>query len=81
MGALLCAWLVHRRIGFTTGLRLSDAKRLTRVDVDLFIRTGTLTLFLMLSTRAGARIGLEAGAAPWVIRQVWVTTALFFVLF
>ncbi len=35
MGALLCANRVHRRIDFMTGLPLSDAKRLTRVSVDL----------------------------------------------
>ncbi len=33
-----------RRIGFTTGLRVSDAKRLTRVGVILFIRTGMLNI-------------------------------------
>ncbi len=77
LGAVVCAWRVHQRIGFTTGLRLSDAKRLTRVGVDLFIRTGMLTLFLLLSTRAATRIGPEAGAAHQAIRQVWVFTALF----
>ncbi len=77
MGALLSVWRVHRRIGFTTGLRLADAKRLTRMGVDLFIRTGTPTLFLLLATRTATRIGPEAGAANQAIRQVWVFTALF----
>ncbi len=79
MGALLCAWRVHRRIGFTSGLRLSDAKQLTRVGVDLFIRTGMLTLFLLLATHAAIRIGPEAGVAHQANRQVCVFTALFLV--
>ncbi len=77
IGALLCAHRVHRRVGFTTGLRVSDAKRFTRVGVDLFVRTGMLTLFLLLGARSATRIGLEAAAALQAIRQVWVFTALF----
>ncbi|MCP4687309.1 MAG: MATE family efflux transporter [Desulfobacterales bacterium] len=77
MGASWGVWRVHRRLGFSTAMRLADVKRLTRVGFNLFIRTGMLILFLLLSTRAATRIGAEAGAAHQAIRQVWVFTALF----
>jgi MATE family multidrug resistance protein len=46
------------------------------VGRDLFLRTGLLTVFLLLTTRAATRIGTEAGAAHQAIRQVWLFTAL-----
>lgn len=47
------------------------------MGVDLFIRTGLLTLFLLLATRTATRIGTEAGAAHQAIRQVGVFTNFF----
>lgn len=73
-------WAVHRvmrRLGLTRAIRLSDARRLLQVGMDMFIRTGMLTLFLLMATRAATRLGSEAGAAHQAIRQVWVFTALF----
>lgn len=43
----------------------------------MFIRTGLLTLFLILATRSATRLGPDSGAAHQVIRQVWIFTALF----
>jgi MATE family multidrug resistance protein len=48
-----------------------------RIGGDLFVRTGLLTLFLLLATRTATRIGAETGAAHQAIRQVWIFTALF----
>ena len=44
---------------------------------DLFLRTGALTLFLLVGTREATRLGAEAGAAHQAIRQFWLFTALF----
>jgi MATE family multidrug resistance protein len=46
------------------------------VGRDLFLRTGLLTLFLLLATRAATRLGAEPGAAHQAVRQVWLLTAL-----
>jgi MATE family multidrug resistance protein len=61
----------------TRRIQLIDVRRLLRVGMDMFVRTGMLTLFLLLATRAATRLGPEAGAAHQAIRQVWVFTCLF----
>lgn len=74
------AWAVRavlRRHGRPERPRLHEARRLLRVGGDLFVRTGLLTLFLLLTTRAATRISADAGAAHQAIRQVWMFTALF----
>ena len=76
-GAFGAAWAVVRRHGWPSRLNAGDARRLLRVGGDLFVRTGLLTLFLLLTTRAATRIGADAGAAHQAIRQVWMFTALF----
>ena len=71
-------WLVVRRV---MGARVvwdgERAGRLFRVGWDLFLRTGALTLFLLVATREATRLGAEAGAAHQAIRQFWMFTALF----
>lgn len=42
----------------------------------MFIRTGLLTLFLLLTTRSATKIGPEAGAAHQAVRQTWLLAAL-----
>ena len=42
-----------------------------RIGGDLFIRTGMLTLFILLSTRVATQIGAQSGAANQAIRQFW----------
>ena len=58
-------------------ISLEAALHLLRVGGDLFIRTGLLTLFLILTTRAATRAGADSGAAHQAIRQFWSFSALF----
>lgn len=77
LGAGLAVYRVHRRLGLTLRIQLMDIRRLLQVGADMFVRTGMLTLFLILATRSATRLGPESGAAHQAIRQVWVFTALF----
>ena len=73
------AWMiveVRRRLGLTRAINFRDGLRFLRVGRDLFIRTGSLTLFMLVATRVATGMGPEAGAAHQVIRQVWFFTAL-----
>jgi MATE family multidrug resistance protein len=76
IGGLWGLAAVRSRLGLPSHLRLADARNLLVVGRDLFLRTGLLTAFLLLTTRAATRIGPEAGAAHQAIRQVWLFTAL-----
>ncbi len=76
-GAGIAILLVARRLGLARRLAFADAGALVRVGGDLFIRTGLLTSFMVLTTRAATQIGSEAGAAHQVIRQLWILSALF----
>lgn len=77
IGAGWAVYRVYRRLGFTPRIQMVDIRRLLQVGVDMFVRTGMLTVFLLLATRAATRLGPDAGAAHQAIRQVWVFTALF----
>ncbi|MFO7963852.1 MAG: MATE family efflux transporter [Desulfobacterales bacterium] len=77
MGAVWAGAAVYRRFGFFMRLPMKDLARLFLVGRDLFIRTGLIIFFLLLSTRSATKMGPEAGAAHQAIRQVWVFTALF----
>jgi MATE family, multidrug efflux pump len=55
----------------------SSSIRLLKVGGDLFIRTGLLTLFLLVTTRAATNAGADSGAAHQAIRQFWAFSALF----
>ena len=76
LGAIRIVFIVARRLGITTSLQLSEARRLLRIGGDLFIRTGSLTFFLLLATRVANAAGVEAGAAHQAIRQFWIFTTL-----
>ncbi|MEZ4702800.1 MAG: MATE family efflux transporter [Rhodothermales bacterium] len=76
VGAGLALWLLYRRLGLPAGLKRADASRLLVIGGDLFVRTGMLTLFLLLTTREATRMGAAAGAAHQAIRQVWMFAAL-----
>ncbi len=76
LGGLWAVLAVRARLGFPPRLHVHDARALLVVGRDLFLRTGLLTVFLLLTTRAATRIGTEAGAAHQAIRQVWLFTAL-----
>ena len=77
LGAVWMLWEVRRRLGLSRDIDLRDGLRLLRVGRDLVIRSGSLTLFLLVATRVANQMGAEAGAAHQVIRQVWFFTALF----
>ncbi|MGD9054223.1 MAG: MATE family efflux transporter, partial [Desulfobacterales bacterium] len=77
IGAGCLVWIVHRRIGFPKRIRIRDVGKLFKIGRDLFIRTGLLTAFYMITTRAATRIGPDAGAAHQAVRQVWVFSFLF----
>ena len=77
LGALWAVAAASRRLGKPDRISAEIALRLLRVGGDLFIRTGFLTLFLLMGTRSATLIGPEAGAAHQAVRQVWVFTSLF----
>lgn len=52
-----------------------EATGLLAVGRDLFLRTGLLTLFLLLATRAANQLGANAGAAHQAVRQMWMLSA------
>jgi MATE family multidrug resistance protein len=77
IGAVCLVWVIHKRIGFPHHIRLRDVRKLFKIGRDLFVRTGLLTAFYMITTRAATRIGPDAGAAHQAVRQVWVFSFLF----
>jgi MATE family multidrug resistance protein len=77
VGAIWAVMVVWRRLGLTDRIPIEDVIKLFQVGRDLIIRTGLLSLFLLLATRTATLVGPEAGAAHQVIRQVWVFTNLF----
>lgn len=76
LGAVWAVTAVTRRLGWAKELRWREAGRLLQIGGDLFLRTGLLTFFLLLTTRVATRIGADSGAAHQAIRQVWTFTAL-----
>ncbi len=77
IGALWCLLKVQKEMGFTIAIKASDISKLQHIARDMFLRTGSLILFLLLATRLATRLGTESGAAHQAIRQVWVFTSLF----
>ncbi len=76
MGALVGAAVVAAKLGLTFSFTFGNVKRLLSAGGNLFVRTGLLTFFLAFTTRAATRIGVDAGAAHQIIRQVYVFSAL-----
>ena len=72
IGAIWAVAAVARHLPLTTTFSLSDAKRLFIIGGDMFVRTGSLILFLMLGTRVATLNGTATGAAHQAIRQVWI---------
>jgi len=77
IGAIAILVVVYIKLGATPHFHFRGARRLFRSGFDLFIRTGMLTLFLLIGTRQATRIGAEAGAVHQAIRQIWMLAALF----
>ena len=76
IGALWAVAVIRATSGLTFKFSPADLRRLLHIGGDMFLRTGLLTAFLVLTTRAATQIGPEGGAAHQAIRQVWVLTAL-----
>lgn len=77
VGLLMSCYVIRQRIGFTLDVDTANIKKLLKIGQDMFVRTGSLILFLLLATRAATLLGADAGAAHQAIRQVWVFTSLF----
>jgi MATE family multidrug resistance protein len=75
-GAIWAVGVVRASIGLHFRFVPADLRRLLHIGGDMFLRTGLLTAFLVLTTRAATQIGSEAGAVHQAIRQIWVLTAL-----
>ena len=72
VGAVWSIWIVKRKLGWSFQVNFSAVGRLMRVGSDLFIRTGVLNTFLLLTTREATHGGADIGAAHQAIRQVWM---------
>lgn len=69
------AWLLRclrRRPGLRFHVARRDVLILLRAGRDLVLRSGLLTLFMMLSTRVANQISPEAGAAHQGLRSLWL---------
>ena len=76
IGGLWILTLLLHRTGLVLHLNRYDLRALLQVGGDLFVRTGLLTLFLLLATRVANQISPQAGAAHQTIRTVWMFLAL-----
>jgi MATE family multidrug resistance protein len=75
LGALGSLWAVRSRLGFPSRLHGRDATRILSLGGNLFLRTGLLTAFMLLSSRAATTMGEVPAAAHQAIRAVWIFTA------
>jgi MATE family multidrug resistance protein len=76
LGALWSVYAIRSRLGLPNRIHWRSAKTLLRIGRDLFFRTGSLILFIVLATRAATLLGADEGAAHHVIRQFWILSAL-----
>ena len=76
LGAAWALILVLRQFGWARDFKLYEVRRLLQIGGDLFLRTGLLTLFLLLATRVATQAGAQSGAANQAIRQIWIFTGL-----
>lgn len=67
---------VYKRVGFPGRLAWRRTIALLRIGGDLFVRSGMLTGFLLLTTRFATEAGAESGAAHQAIRGMWSFTVL-----
>lgn len=77
VGAVWTLAVVARRVGLTWHMRGAGIAKLVKVGGDLFLRTGSLLVFLILCTRVANLFGADEGAAYQAIRQFFVFAALF----
>ncbi|MEE3052439.1 MAG: MATE family efflux transporter [Planctomycetota bacterium] len=67
---------VRKKIGFRPVLHRPTLVYLLSTGRDMFIRTGSLNVFLALATRTATLAGTQTAAAHQGVRQVWFFTAL-----
>lgn len=67
--------ILYRRLGLVAHRRREDVRLLIKVGGDMFVRTGLLTVYLMLATRVANQIGADAGAAHQSLRTVLMFVA------
>lgn len=77
VGALWCLISTYRQLGLCIHYDYPSIITFLVIGRDMFIRTGSLVLFLLLTTRFATQISSESGAAHQAIRQVWIFTNLF----
>ena len=75
LGAVWAVRAVRVGIGLRAPGSWRNGLALLVVGRDLFVRTGSLVIFALMTTRVATRIGAEAGAAHQAIRQIWLFTA------
>jgi len=71
VGVLVCVV----RVLPPTRLSLAGLRGLFSTGRDMFVRSGLLTVFLLLATRAATDMGVYEAAAHQAIRQVWTFLA------
>ncbi len=74
-GVIIAFLVIYKRIGLSHSIVLKKTVRLLKTGSDLFIRTGLLTAFMLLTTRSATLLGPDAGAAHQAVRQVWLFAA------
>jgi MATE family multidrug resistance protein len=77
LGAIAAAVVCIRRLGLPSRLRLGELRAFMHIGWNLFLRTASLNLFFLLTTRAATEAGANEGAAHQAIRQAWALTAMF----
>ena len=77
LGAIAAMMVCVHRLGFPSHLQLGELRGFLHIGWELFLRTASLNLFMLLTTRAATEAGTNEGAAHQAIRQVWAFTALF----
>ena len=75
-GAIASLIAIHRRFGLTTDFDWRNARDMIRVGGDLFVRTGSLTILIIVSTRVATQAGSAAGAAHQANRTFFLLSAL-----
>jgi MATE family multidrug resistance protein len=75
VGAGMALLLLRRRLGLSRRIAWHRAGALLVVGRDMFVRTGALLLFLLMTTRSAVHVGVDAGAAHQAIRQIWMMMA------
>lgn len=76
LGVIWTLWAIGQKLGYTRDIHWNEALKLIQIGGDLFIRTGSLVLFMLFSTRVATQIGVDSGASHQAIRQVWFFSTL-----